>query len=119
MAEAFGIQEKSLKKMAAIVLGLRISKSQQTSNWGAVNYTAEQKLYAATDAWICREIYLEMLNHNSEISPVSAAAFVDMAKPKPKRQPQRQARRWAMRRRAQREQKRAAAGSPPIIILNS
>ncbi|MCK4746627.1 MAG: 3'-5' exonuclease domain-containing protein 2, partial [Bacteroidales bacterium] len=33
--EAFQIGEKGLKKMSAIVLGHRISKSQQVSNWDA------------------------------------------------------------------------------------
>lgn len=58
----YGIEDKAVKKMAAIVLNLRISKSQQTSNWGAEKYTPEQKLYAATDAWVCREIYLKLRN---------------------------------------------------------
>ncbi|GHT73828.1 3'-5' exonuclease [Bacteroidia bacterium] len=63
--EQFGILDKAVKKMAAIVLQLRISKSQQTSNWARKRYTEEQKKYAATDAWVCREIYLG-LQKNSE-----------------------------------------------------
>ncbi|MGL4364745.1 MAG: 3'-5' exonuclease [Bacteroidales bacterium] len=58
LAPKFGIEDKSLKKMAAIILGVRISKSQQTSNWANSVYSSEQKLYAATDAWICREMLL-------------------------------------------------------------
>ncbi|MDR3367359.1 MAG: 3'-5' exonuclease domain-containing protein 2 [Prevotellaceae bacterium] len=61
LADRYGIADKALKKIAAIVLNLRISKSQQTSNWAALRYTAEQKLYAATDAWVCREIYLKLM----------------------------------------------------------
>lgn len=56
-AEAFRIDEKGLKKMSAIVLGRRISKSQQVSNWDADILTEAQLRYAATDAWICLEIY--------------------------------------------------------------
>jgi len=112
MAEAYGIKDKALKKMAAIVLGLRISKSQQTSNWAVANYTADQKLYAATDAWICREIYMKLLDKNNEDSPtIIAEAFVDITKPKPKRQSSRQARRWARIRRAQRKALVASSGS--------
>jgi ribonuclease D len=69
VTEAYGIEDKALKKIAAIVLNLRISKSQQTSNWAALRYTAEQKLYAATDAWVCREIYLKLM----EASPLLIA----------------------------------------------
>ena len=55
--EAFQIDEKGLKKMSAIVLGRRISKSQQVSNWDADQLSEAQLRYAATDAWICLEIY--------------------------------------------------------------
>ena len=53
----YGIQEKSVKKMAAIILGVRISKTQQLSNWEAPFLSEAQRRYAATDAWICREMY--------------------------------------------------------------
>lgn len=55
--EAFQIEVKGLKKMSGIVLGRRISKSQQVSNWDADLLTEAQLRYAATDAWICLEIY--------------------------------------------------------------
>ena len=64
--ENYDIQDKSVKKMAAIILNVRISKSQQLSNWENEEYTDAQKLYAATDAWICREMYLELLQHHSK-----------------------------------------------------
>ena len=60
--EAFHIQEKGLKKLSGIVLGRRISKSQQVSNWAADNLTEAQLRYAATDAWICLEIYNSLRN---------------------------------------------------------
>lgn len=62
----YDIQEKSVKKMAAIILNVRISKSQQLSNWESEEYTDAQKLYAATDAWVCREMYLTLLQHHSK-----------------------------------------------------
>ena len=59
----WGIKDKSVKKMSAIILGKRISKSQQLSNWEADSLTAAQQMYAATDAWVCREMYLELLDN--------------------------------------------------------
>ncbi len=53
----YGIEEKSLRKMSALVLGYRISKAQRLSNWEAATFTPQQKIYAATDAWACIEIY--------------------------------------------------------------
>ena len=53
----YGIRDKSVKKMAAIILGVKISKAQQLSNWEAGTLSESQQRYAATDAWICREMY--------------------------------------------------------------
>lgn len=52
----WGIADKSVRKIAAIVLGVRVSKAQRLSNWEAAQLTPAQQLYAATDAWICLEI---------------------------------------------------------------
>ena len=60
MTEPLGIKEKSLKKIAAIVLNIRISKGQQLSNWDNHELTPAQRHYAALDAWACREIYLKL-----------------------------------------------------------
>ena len=57
----YGIKERGVKKMAAIILGVRISKTQQLSNWEAERLSEAQRVYAATDAWICREMYLKLL----------------------------------------------------------
>lgn len=53
----FNIESQSLRKIAAIVLNIRISKSQQVSNWENEELTEGQLLYAATDAWACLQIY--------------------------------------------------------------
>jgi ribonuclease D len=55
--EAFGIENKGVAKLAGIVLGFRISKNQQLSNWDAETLTPAQREYAATDAWVCLRIY--------------------------------------------------------------
>ncbi len=61
MAGEWGIEEKSLRKMSAIVLGRRVSKAQRLSNWEANVLTPQQKMYAATDAWVCISIYEKLL----------------------------------------------------------
>lgn len=68
IAPKFGIEELSVKKLSAVVLGATISKGQQLSNWEAENLTESQKSYAATDAWICREIYLKLKSVNPNIT---------------------------------------------------
>ena len=55
-ASRWGIEEKSLRKLSAIVLGQRVSKAQRLSNWEAESLTPQQQEYAATDAWICPRI---------------------------------------------------------------
>lgn len=53
----FGIQDMNLQKIFANLFGQKISKSQRLSNWEADVLSEGQKLYAATDAWACVEIY--------------------------------------------------------------
>lgn len=67
----WGIRDKSVKKMAAIILGIRISKTQQLSNWEAEKLSDSQCMYAATDAWVCREMYLKLMR--SERNPLPPA----------------------------------------------
>ena len=64
----YGIKDKSVKKMTAIILGFRISKTQQLSNWEAEALSESQCKYAATDAWVCREMYLKLMK--SEKNPL-------------------------------------------------
>lgn len=64
----WGIRDKAVKKMAAIILGYRISKTQQLSNWEADMLSESQCRYAATDAWVCREMYLKLMR--SEKNPL-------------------------------------------------
>jgi len=65
----YGIRDKSVKKMAAIILGVKISKAQQLSNWEAEHLSEGQQKYAATDAWVCREMYLRL--EQSEKNPLT------------------------------------------------
>jgi len=58
----FGIQSSGLKKLAAIILGFRISKRQQVTDWEAEQLSEAQEIYAATDAWVCHQIYKKLTN---------------------------------------------------------
>ncbi len=57
-----GIQTHGLRNMAANLLGFRISKSAQCSNWAKEKLTPQQINYAATDAWVSRELFLALEN---------------------------------------------------------
>ena len=57
----FGIQSSGLKKLSAIILGFRISKRQQVTDWEAEVLSEAQQVYAATDAWVCHQIYKKLL----------------------------------------------------------
>lgn len=69
----WGIEEKSVRKMSALVLGKRVSKAQRLSNWEAASLTPQQQMYAATDAWVCLKIY-KKLNHIPKKSPKKSKA---------------------------------------------
>lgn len=58
VAQKHGMEQTGVRNLAALFLGIRISKGQKTSNWGRAQLTQNQILYAATDAWVCRELYL-------------------------------------------------------------
>lgn len=53
----FGIESNGLSKLAGIVLGCRISKAQQLSNWENGELTSGQMRYAAIDAWASYRIF--------------------------------------------------------------
>jgi len=59
-AKVAGLESFSLKKLAALVMNIRVSKRQRLSNWEAENFTESQANYAATDAWAALQIYLGM-----------------------------------------------------------
>jgi ribonuclease D len=62
LVKEYGIQSSGLKKLSAIVLGFRISKRQQVTDWEAEQLTEAQLVYAATDAWVCHQIYKKLMN---------------------------------------------------------
>lgn len=56
-----GVKDLSLQKLYANFFHRKISKTQQLSNWEADILTDKQKLYAATDAWACIQLYRELM----------------------------------------------------------
>jgi ribonuclease D len=64
VAKSHGMQQTGVRNLAGIFLGARIPKGATTTNWAARHLTDKQIVYAATDAWACRELYLrfEQLN---------------------------------------------------------
>jgi ribonuclease D len=67
MADKAGIKSNGVRTLAAQLLGFRISKGVQCSNWERNELTPAQILYAATDAWVCREIFLELEKRKSQV----------------------------------------------------
>jgi ribonuclease D len=58
VSHKLNMQTHGLRNLAANLLGFRISKAAQCSNWAKQKLTRQQITYAATDAWVSRELYL-------------------------------------------------------------
>jgi ribonuclease D len=58
VAQRHGIKQSGIRNLAARLLGFRVSKGSATSNWDRSQLTPKQIAYAATDAWVCRELFL-------------------------------------------------------------
>ena len=58
VAKRHGFRQTGVRNLAALVLGFRVPKGAKTTNWAAPRLTDQQLVYAATDAWVCRELYL-------------------------------------------------------------
>ncbi len=52
-----GFHNVGVRNLCGMVLKMRISKSEQVSNWESPILTEKQQRYAATDAWACLEIF--------------------------------------------------------------
>ena len=59
-AERLGLATYGLRSLAANLMGVRISKAARCSNWAGKKLNAQQINYAATDAWIGRELYFKL-----------------------------------------------------------
>lgn len=56
-----GIEQTGLRNLSAIFLKCRISKFSQVTDWSKEHLSSRQLTYAATDAWISRLLYIEVL----------------------------------------------------------
>ena len=74
-----GIEDMSLQKLYANVFHKRISKNAQLSNWEADILTDAQKVYAATDAYTCIQLYkeLESLYSSNEYELVGTKSQIE------------------------------------------
>lgn len=52
-----GFHNVGVRNLCGMVLKMRISKTEQISNWESERLTEKQLRYAATDAWACLEIF--------------------------------------------------------------
>ena len=59
VARQCSFTQTGLRNLAGIFLGFRIPKGARTSNWAAPHLSVAQITYAATDAWACRELFLQ------------------------------------------------------------
>lgn len=60
VAGELGVKHAGVRSLSAIFLEIRISKTQQTTNWERKDLNEKQLRYAATDAWVCLEIYKKL-----------------------------------------------------------
>ena len=66
LTKKLGYENRGLRALAGLLIGGRISKAAQVSNWARPELDEKQIRYAATDAWISREIYVRALAEQGE-----------------------------------------------------
>lgn len=60
LARGLGVHNTGLRTLCGMFLGFRVAKGAKTSNWANKALTDSQIVYAATDAWASRKLYVEM-----------------------------------------------------------
>ena len=71
IAQSLKIEQTGLRNLTAIFFNQRLSKSAQLSNWQKRPLSPSQINYAATDAWISRELYMIMKPRLALVPPKS------------------------------------------------
>lgn len=74
VARSNGFGQTGVRNLAGILLGTRVPKGTKTSNWAARELSSAQITYAATDAWVCRELYLRFESLGLLRSPAERGA---------------------------------------------
>jgi len=62
IAKQKGLIERGIRTIAAKIYGRQVCKKQKLTNWSIFPLSQKQIIYAATDAWISREIYKSLMN---------------------------------------------------------
>ena len=62
VAQERNLKNYGLRNLTALLLKFRISKSSRTTNWSVNDLSIKQMEYAATDAWVSREIYFKLFS---------------------------------------------------------
>ncbi len=75
VARRCSLTQTGLRNLAGIFLGFRIPKGARTSNWAAPRLSAAQITYAATDAWACRELFLQF--QSLGLVPAQTTGMID------------------------------------------
>lgn len=60
IARDLGYKQTGLRALSGLLFGFRLSKREQRSNWAAHVLSRGQLVYAATDAWVSRELYFKL-----------------------------------------------------------
>jgi ribonuclease D len=58
IARRCGIEQTGVRNLTGLFLGFRLPKGTRTSNWARVQLSPAQITYAASDAWVCRELHV-------------------------------------------------------------
>ena len=106
LAKAFDLKQTGLRTLAGLLLGFRISKKEQRSNWAKANLSRSQIVYAATDAWVSRELYLHLMKQWGDRVP---PAQVDPLTPAPNQPGERAGNKSSSRRGARKRGKNETA----------
>ena len=72
ITKKLGYENRGLRALAGLLLKGRVSKAAQVSNWEQEKLSHKQIRYAATDAWVSRELYCRAIaecnNHSSRVA---------------------------------------------------
>lgn len=108
LAKEQGYKQTGLRTLAGLTLGFRISKKEQRSNWAKPRLTNSQIVYAATDAWVSRELYLHLMAAWGDRKP---PAEVDPLTPDPTHVRKRSDNRSSEHRHARKRGKNETSGA--------
>jgi len=72
VAKKHGYKQTGVRNLTGLFLDGRITKGAQTSNWAQPKLSESQLRYAATDAWVCRELYLRFEKLGLLTTPVTS-----------------------------------------------